>query len=152
MGKSLSEYAALYPPGSADPAPQDIPKTPPVVASIPRIDEVSRLKASILRQIREGNAPQYILYAAVDAISILTMDTDWKTDTRAALDALYRDLAQASLLSDNEDEAAARREAARAEYNGKLRKDISRQIRGCKRIERALYAVLDALSLVEQEL
>ena len=107
-------------------------------------------KESILSQLKQGGAPQYILYTAIEAIAGLTNDEEWAQECVACLDRLYTDLAQQSLLADNEALAAARVEQMRATYNAKLRRNLERQLDGYDNIARGLREALAALDDMEE--
>ena len=110
---------------------------------------VEQLKASILRQLEQGNEPQIILYTALKAIGILTQDAQWAADGQEILDKVYSDLAQESLLTDNAATAAARLDTMQATYNEKLRRQLKSQLNGYKRIEKALQEALQAVNTME---
>ena len=67
------------------------------------------------------------------------------------MNSVYADLAQQSLLEDNAAEAAHRLEAMQADYNDKLRRQLTRQLNGYKRIERALQEALQAVDAIDPE-
>lgn len=105
-----------------------------------------RLKKEGIRlQIEQGNAPESILYSALEVISILTDDPKFFEACKAPLDAIYSDLAQQSLLADNAAIAAARLEAMQADYRAKLLRQLNGKVKGYKRIESALKEALAAV-------
>lgn len=108
--------------------------------------EVDRLKGSITNQLEQGNAPQYILYTAIQAIGILTHDEQWAEAGKQSLDNVYADLAQESFLVDNVAVAAHRLEEMKTAYNEKLRRQLTRDINGYRRIEKALQEALQAVN------
>lgn len=143
MGLSLAEYAAQH--------PQHEPEATPEPArsyreQMQEREKVDGLKESILQQLEQGNAPETILYAAIRAIGILTNDTEWTEAGRAALNSVYA--GQESLLADNS--AAHRREQMQADYNSKLRRQLTRQLNGYRRIESALQDALRAVNATEE--
>lgn len=111
--------------------------------------EVATLKESIKNQLQEGNAPQYILYAALKAIGILSHDAVWAEDCRAQLDAVYSDLAQQSFVVNNNAIAAARLEDLKTKYNEKLRKQLNKDLKDYKRIESSINAILKDLNEID---
>lgn len=114
-------------------------------------EQAEELKASILQQLEKGNAPETILYTALRAISILTHDAEWLEAGEKTLDSIYADLAQQSLFTDNAAIAAKRLETMQAGYNDKLRRQLSRQLMGYRRIERALTDALQAVDELEPQ-
>lgn len=112
-------------------------------------EHIEALKLSISQQLTEGSEPQFILYTAIRAIAILTQDPEWGDAGAAALDAIYGDLAQESLLIDRATVAAHRLNEKRAEYSQKLRAQAQRQLSGCKKLEADLQAVLRTLNELE---
>ena len=150
MGTSLAEYAAQHP-------QQEPARERQAVADAARSyhdaqverEQVARLKASIAQQLQEGNAPQFILYAALQAIGILTHDAEWAQAGAQQLDSVYSDLAQQSMLTDTAAEAAARLEAMQRRYNDKLRRQLRAQLSGYHRIEKALQEALQAVDAIE---
>ena len=152
MAKSLAEYAAQ------NPQPEPL-QEPQAIAGASRSyndriaerDQVERIKTSIAQQLQEGSAPQYVLYSALRAIGILTHDEAWAETQEKALDSVYSDLAQQSLLTDNAAIAAERLDAMQADYNAKLRRQLQRQIGGYKRIARALNEALNAVNELDPQ-
>ena len=104
-----------------------------------------------MRELEAGKEPELILYAALDAIGILTNDPDFTAKTPAEFDATYKDLAQLSFVQDNAAIAQERLERAEKAYNDKLRRSINRQLAGCRRVEQALNDVLAAVNGTEPQ-
>ncbi len=152
MGKSLAEYAAQHPQQEPKRERQAIAETARSYQDRQQEREaVEQLKASIAQQLQEGNAPQYILYAALRAIGILTHDTEWAEAQKRILDSIYADLAQQSLLTDDAAIAAARLDAMQTQYNDKLRRQLTTQLNGYRRIEKALQEALQAVNVLEPQ-
>lgn len=152
MGKSLAEYAAQHPQQEPERERQAIAETARSYQDRQQErEQVEQLKASIAQQIQEGNAPQYILYTALQAIGILTHDEEWAQAGKQTLDSVYADLAQQSLLTDNAAIAAQRLDAMRAAYNEKLRRQLKTQLNGYRRIEKALQEALQAVNALEPQ-
>lgn len=151
MGKSLEQYAAENP--TAEPE-QERQQREQITKDyqerkLNRL-EVDRLKEGILSQLKQGTAPQYILYPALKAIGILTADEAWTKQGQSILDNIYEDLGQQSFLVDNEAVAAARLEEMQREYNRKLKKQTEAQLMKYRVIERALNDTLKAVKELEQ--
>lgn len=152
MGKSLEEYAAQHPQQEPERERQAIAETARSYQDRQQEREtVEQLKTSIAQQLQEGNAPETILYTALRAIGILTHDEAWTEAQQQALDSIYADLAQQSLLTDNAAIAAARLEAMQTQYNEKLRRQLTTQLTGYRRIERALREALQAVNAIDQQ-
>lgn len=148
--KSLEEYAALHPLPAPEFERQAMAETAKTYAEQQEErEEAERLKASILQQLEQGNAPQYVLYTAIKTIGLLTHDEVWADTGHEYLDSVYSDLAQQSFLTDNAAIAAQRLNAMQAEYNDKLRKQLNRSINGYRRIEKALQEALQAVNAME---
>ena len=148
MGKSLEEYAAQHP----QLEPERERETVAAAARSFRDQKeerelIAQLKASITQQLQAGSAPELILYTALRAIGILSHDEEWAEAGRQQLDSIYSDLAQESLLTDNAAVAAQRLEDLRGKYNDRLRRQLTSQLNGYRKVEKAL---LDALSAVNQ--
>lgn len=77
---------------------------------------VDDLKLAIKQQIETGAPPQYILYAALEAIGSLTDGRAWSDALKAQLDYVYKDLAQESMIVNNAAVSVARLEEMRATY------------------------------------
>ena len=142
MAKSLAEYAAEH--------PQREPEREREAARVYRDlqeerETIAQIKTSITQQLEQGAAPQYILYSALRAIGILTHDNEWAEAGQQALDKVYSDLAQQSFLTDNAAIAAQRLEEMQAGYNDKMRQQLTRQLKGYRKIERALQEALQAV-------
>ena len=151
MAKSLAEYAAQN--------PQEMPPQERTARAEAKTiadrrqewQEAERLKDSIARQIESGTAPQTILYTALSCIGLLTTDKEWTEATQTGLDTVYADLAQLSLLEDNAALERERLQKMQTEYSEKLRQDVRRKINGLNKVQRALYAVLDAVEEIDPE-
>lgn len=149
MGISLADYAAQH--------PQQEPQEQQAAASRSYHDaqqeraEVEQLKESIAQQLQAGTAPEYILYPALKAIGILTLDSAWTEATTKALESVYADLAQQSLLVDAATVAAHRLEAMQAQYKDKARRQLTAQLNGCLRLEKTLQEALRAVDALEPQ-
>lgn len=151
MGYSLDEYAALHPqtrPEREQAAMLDTANT--IKDRRQERERAEQLKASMLKQLDQGNAPQSILYTAITAIGLLTHDEAWTEAAQGALDTVYADLAQQSLLIDEATIAAERLEQMQIEYNAKLRRQLNRQLSGYQRIAKGLNEALAALNGLEE--
>ena len=136
---NLAEYAAKH--------PQDEPQQETARSYHDRQQErerVEQIKESIAHQLKAGNAPQYILYPALEAIGILTHDPEWTQAGQKALDTVYDDLAQQSMLTDTAAVAARRLDTMQQQYNDRLRRQLRSQLNGYRRIEKALQDALQA--------
>lgn len=152
MAKTLEEYAAQHPQQEPERERQAIAETAQTYRERQQErEQAEQLKASILQQLEQGNAPQYILYTAIKKIEILTHDAEWAEAGRQTLDTVYADLAQQSLLTDNAAIAAQRLDTMQAEYNVKLRRQLQRNLNGYRRIEKALTEALQAVIALDPE-
>lgn len=152
MGKSLAEYAAQNPMQEPERERQAIEETARSYREqMQERETVEGLKASILQQLEQGNAPETILYTALRAIGILTHDEQWMEAGKQTLDKVYADLAQQSFLTDNAAIAAHRLEQMQADYNDKLRRQLTRNLNGYRRIEKALQEALQAVNALEPQ-
>ena len=112
--------------------------------------QVSRLKERITEQLEQGGPPQHILYAALEAIGILTDDDAWAEAGKQYLDNVYDGLAQQSLLDDNAAIQAQRISQMQESYNDRLRRQLERQLSGYHRIAKGLIDALAALGEIEE--
>lgn len=149
MAKSLAEYAAQNPMQEPPQAQQDTGKS--YAERREEIEHAERLKDSIAQQIEQGADPQSILYTALRCIGLYANDAEWTTATQSALDSIYADLAQLSFTRDNAAIERERLQKLQEEYNTKLRQDIRRKIRGLDKVNRALFAVLEAVEEIDPE-
>lgn len=150
MGLTLAEYAAKHPAQErANPEGTEIARS--YRDLMQERETVDELKASITQQLEQGSAPELILYTALQAIGILSHDEEWAEAGKNALDRIYADLAQQSLLTDNAAIAAHRLEQMQTDYNDKLRRQLARSLTGYKRIERALQEAWQAVNSLEPE-
>lgn len=150
MGKSLAEYAAQHPQQEPDRERQAIADTAQSYRERQQErEQAEQLKASIAQQLQEGNAPQYILYTAIKAIGLLTHDEEWTEAQNQALDSIYEDLAQQSLLTDNAAIAAQRLDTMKKQYNDKMRRQLTTQLNGYRRLEKALQEALQAVNALD---
>ena len=104
-----------------------------------------------MQQLEQGNAPETILYTALRAIGLLTHDAEWTEAGKQTLDRVYADLAQQSFLTDNAAIAAHRLEQMQNDYNDKLRRQLTRNLNGYRRIEKALQEALQAVNALEPQ-
>lgn len=148
--QSLEEYAAAHP--QQEPAQAAIAQTPNPYREREQLrEQAAQAKASIMQQLEQGTAPQYILYTAIKAIGTLTQDAEWAEAAQNTLDSVYSDLAQQSLLTDNAAIAAQRLETMQSEYNDKIRRQLQRNLNGYKRLEKALQEALQAVNALEPQ-
>lgn len=151
MAKGLEEYAREHP--QQEPAAEKESREQYIKDQTTRQRdraEVDRLKESITAQLEQGNDPQYILYAAIKAIGILTHDAGWTDRAQSMLNDVYDDLRQQSFLVDNAAIAAHRLEGIKEQYNSRLKKQLQTQLNGYRRVERALNEALQAVNEIEQ--
>lgn len=111
-----------------------------------RQQDIDRLKESILQQLEQGNAPQLILYTALTAIGTATGDESFTEAATGHLDRVYGDLMQESFITDNAAIAAHRLDDMRAEYMDKLRQQVTRNLKGIARLEKALRDAQEAIA------
>lgn len=150
MAKTLEEYAAQHPQQEPERERQAIAETAQTYRERRQErEQAEQLKASILQQLEQGNAPQYILYTALEAIGTATHDEEFTKTGKQFLDKVYEDLAQQSLLTDNAAIAAARIEEMQASYNDRLRRQLEKQLTGYQKIARGLNDALTALDDLE---
>lgn len=151
MGQSLAEYAAQHPQQQPESEREQMQNTAESFKDRQQErEQAERLKDGILQQLEQGNAPQYILYAAIKAIGLLSHDPEFTEAGQRYLDHVYADLAQESLVTDNAAIAAHRLEQMQAEYIRKARASLTRQLNGSKRISDAIEKALDELSKLEE--
>ena len=146
MGISLAEYAAQHP--QEEPAQQAVPTRTYREAAQDR-ETVEQIKAGISQQLAQGNAPQYILYSALRAIGILTQDQAWAEAGIAALDSVYADLAQQSMLAEESSAAADRLAQMQADYCQKTRRQIRQSLTKLEKLQRALSEAERAVNALD---
>lgn len=110
-------------------------------------ERAEELKASILQQLKQGSAPEVTLYTAVQAIGLLTHDTEWGQAAEQALDAVYNGLAQQSFLTAAANTMAAQARRAETQYMEREIRDLKR---GLAKTERLRQQFQEALQTVEQ--
>lgn len=143
--KSLKEYAAEHP-AAALPADDPANAAARIFQDLQaEREQAEELKDSIAQQIQQGNAPEFILYTALNAIGLLTADEAWAAKCKAILNSIYSDLAQQSLLTDNAAIAAQRLEEMHRGYTNKTRAQLQRKLSGCKRLSAALNDAINAI-------
>ena len=153
MGRGLFEYEEITqePATTAQEAPQGRDGMDAYLERRATLDQSKQLMQSIESQLAQGTPPQYVLYAALRLIGLLTGASEWEARQRAALDNVYKDLAQESLFADNAAIAAQRLDDQRREYVSKQRKQFMRQLRGLARMEKALNEAFDALQELDDD-
>lgn len=158
MGKSLAQYAAENPQKMPEIEREQMQQAAEEREQERRENrsreqkqaQVNRLKEGITAQLEQGNAPQFILYSALEAIGILTNDEEWAEAGKRCLDKVYDGLAQQSLLTDNAAIEAQRIAQIQASYNDRLRRQLERQLAGYHKIARGLNEALAALEEIEE--
>lgn len=152
MGKSLAEYAAAHPLPVPDPDRQAMKATARNYRERQQDREtVEQLKESIMQQLEQGSAPQFILYPALKAIGILTNDQAWTDKGQKILDSVYADLAQQSLLTDNAAVAAQRLDQMQADFITRAKKRTQQNINACVKLQKELNAAMNTLTELEQQ-
>lgn len=150
MAMGLLEYAAQNPQQEPEQERQAIETTARTYREQQEAQETAEaLKESIAQQLKQGNAPQYILYAAIRAIGLLTNDPEWTEAQHKALDDVYSDLAQQSFLVDNAAIAAERLDKMQRDYIDRMRRQLTKSLNGYRRIEKALTEALQAVNDAE---
>lgn len=150
MGMTLAEYAKLYPqeePESERKAIEGVAQT--YWEQLQEREQVKRLKESISQQLQEGNAPQYILYAALRAIGIATHDNEWAEAGATILDGIYGDLTQQSLLEDEAAISMKRLKDMQEKYRERSKQRLKTQINGYKRLYKALNEAWQAVESLD---
>ena len=114
-----------------------------------RQEKTDRLKESILQQLEQGNAPQLILYTALNAIGTATSDDSWTETATGFLNTVYGDLMQESFVTDNAAIAAKRLEEQRAEYVEKTRRRMKNLQRETNTLYGCIQTILEHLDALE---
>lgn len=114
-----------------------------------RQQAVEKLKAAILQQFEQGDAPQLILYTALKAIGTATADNTWTETATGFLDTVYGDLMQESFIDDNAAIAAKRLEEQRAEYVDKTRRKMKYLQRETNTIYGYIQTIMEHLDALE---
>lgn len=146
---NLEEYAALHPETQQAPEEQQASTAKSLFERKEEIEEADRLKESILQQLQEGNAPEFILYPAIKAIGLLSADREWTEAARLILDKLYGDMAQKSLFVDEVAVKGRRLEALRKEYAAKNINGVKRALKGCERLDMLLRQAIVEIEELE---
>lgn len=153
MGISLEEYAAQHPQEMPKAEREQQQQTIAIKEMMQdRQDEqarIERLKQSVIAQLEQGNAPQFVLYAAIDALGLATHDPDFSDTCKQLLDKVYDGLEQQSLLTDNAAIAAARIADMKADYTARLRRQLTKQLIGYQKIANGLNEALAALNEID---
>ena len=116
-----------------------------------RFYEIEAAKESIAAQISEGTPPEYVLYSALQLIGLLTHDNAWSEDQRAKLDKVYEDLAQISLLADNEAIGRARLEEQKRAFSDKVLRRLNRTKKECEKMAEALNQAIAAAQRIADD-
>jgi hypothetical protein len=152
MAKSLQEYAKENPVNKPEQEERSIRESAQSYRERQEtIELVIEGKASILKQLEQGNSPQAVLIKAIEIIALLTNDEEWEDATMSLLESVYADLTQQSFLTDNAATAEQRLEDRASEYRQKLKKQLRRNITGNDRIGRLLEEALKAVCELEPD-
>lgn len=143
MGIGLFEYAQNNP-DQVEPE-QARQETAATVRSFQNLEKVQELKASIADQISQGREPQYILYTAIRVIEMLTNDSEWARPLQETLDGLYSGIAQESLFRDSIAAGETRRQGLLNDYVEKTRRQLTRNLKGCERLQTELKNALQEI-------
>lgn len=153
MGLSLEEYAQQHPLTEKEQEELEAERQPAKEETRQR-RSVEDLKQGILAQIRQGDEPQYILYAALEVIGILSEDPIWAELGQSHLNYLYGDLRQRALFRDDVALVHERLEQQRANFLDHLLKKTQREHRKAQQIADELDALqirLQAAQLPQAE-
>lgn len=112
-------------------------------------ERAQELTATILTQLQQGSAPQFVLYTAIRALECYTLDQEWAEQCRAELDKVYKDTAQLSLFNDQQATERARLEQKQLDYCRKVRQQLQRDLCEYKRIEQGLLDTLKAINQID---
>lgn len=148
MGNGLFDYAEAHPEQLPD--AQEAPGVAETRRHLRDVEKIRELKDSISRQIEQGQAPQDILYNAIRVIGLLSTDPEWSDRQRAQLGRIYPEIEQTSLFADREAQAGQRRETIMQEYIDKTRKQLNRQLSGCRRLQASLETALNDLATMDE--
>lgn len=145
---SLAELSAQMPElQQAGPEPGQAANREKLEAVQDRLERAENLKTAILRQMEDEQAPELILYMAIEAIGLLSDDADYIECGQRWLNIVYKDLGRdAETLTDATGQAR-RLEQMQADYTQKLYNSITRQMGTCRKIMEALRSVQATLSL-----
>ena len=119
---SLGEYARMN--GVGEP-PAPPPALPTYEDRQETFERVGLLKQSIIEQLRGGNEPESILYAALQALSLATSDPEFMEQGASFLNG---DKEELSFFPDIEEMQEKRNERRRKYYEKHMR-DAERQIK-----------------------
>lgn len=146
MALSLTEYYAQTP------EPEETPQAAPGRSYQDARQEretVDQIKASILAQLEQGNAPQDILYSALRVIGMLTQDNEWTEAGTAILERTYSDIAQRSLFAEDASLVLDRLETLRAEYVAKAKRQLTKYQRDTQNLSYHINRAMEALGALE---
>lgn len=143
MGIGLFEYAQNNP-DQVEPE-QARQETAATVRSVQDQEKLQELKTSIADQISQGREPQYILYTAIRVIEMLTNDSEWARPLQETLDGLYSGIAQESLFRDSIAAGEIRRQGLLNDYVEKTRRQLTRNLKGCERLQTELKNALQEI-------
>lgn len=143
MGIGLFEYAQNNP-DQVEPE-QARQETAATVRSVQDQEKLQELKTSIADQISQGREPQYILYTAIRVIEMLTNDSEWARPLQETLDGLYSGIAQESLFRDSIATGETRRQGLLNDYVEKTRRQLTRNLKGCERLQTELKNALQEI-------
>lgn len=147
----LGKYVAEHPGQEPEPLPGQARQMSAETQRAEREQAAAKLKERITAQIKQGTEPQYILYAAIKAIGLMTDDIAWTRANLEALDNIYSDLAQESIIIDNTSIAAQRLQEKQQEANRKMKRRAVQSMNAYNAIVKDLQAILEQLNKLEQE-
>ena len=144
---NLNEYARLHPQSQPEQEREEMEaQAETIFDKQKRRDDAEHLKSVILQQLEGGREPQAVLYTALQCIGLLSDDPEWTEAGEKYLDQVFSDLAQQSLIINDEEEAAKRLDTMQKEYREKLRRQLNRQLVAYKKIETALRGALSEVN------
>jgi hypothetical protein len=113
------------------------------------IEHARELRDSITLQLRFGNAPELILYTAIEALGLLASADEWAAECTRILKAAYPDIGQLAFYAVNVSAAAERFDRQRREYIDKTRKQLQARLTSGNQFIRHIIAAMQTLTDLE---
>ena len=113
------------------------------------IEHARELRESITHQLRFGNAPELILYTAIEALGLLASSDEWAAECKRILKREYPDIGQLAIYTVNVSAAAERFDRQRREYVDKTRKQLQARLTSGNQFIRHVIGAMQALTDLE---
>lgn len=115
-------------------------------------DKVQEQKQAVLQELKDGIAPENVLFVAIGIIKLLDGDTEYYDKVVEILESKYNNTAQQSLLLASVAEKAQEQRQALTDYNESVRKKVKTMLSGYTRVSRQLNELMQTIDTMDNKI